>query len=179
MIGTKDNQLNYKAAEASLRIAEGSRKVAILTRQDSTDMRVIAAATLLFLPGTFVAVSTSLLISRLVIDPTQTLFSASFFSFLPPDQTGVSLMGILLYSGVTALLTTVVYGSWSWISRKRSKETEQLLSQKSHEVAEDKEHSTSADAFGEGKTSSIKLQELREALTKRLRPYTEHVGLEV
>lgn len=56
MIGTQDSQQNYKAAEASLRVAEDSRKVAILTRQDSTDMRVIAVATLVFLPGTFVAV---------------------------------------------------------------------------------------------------------------------------
>lgn len=43
---------------AQLRIAEDSRKVAILARQDSTDMRVIAGTTLLFLPATFVAVST-------------------------------------------------------------------------------------------------------------------------
>ena len=57
MIGTKDSQQNYEAAEASLRIAEDSRKVAVLARQDSTDMRVIAVATLVFLPGTFVAVS--------------------------------------------------------------------------------------------------------------------------
>lgn len=64
LIGANDNKLNYQAAEASIRIAEESRriaddskKVAILTRRDSTDMRVIAAMTLMFLPGTFVAVS--------------------------------------------------------------------------------------------------------------------------
>jgi len=39
-------------------MAEDSRKVAILTRQDSTDMRVIAGATLVFLPATFLAVRT-------------------------------------------------------------------------------------------------------------------------
>ena len=59
MIGTDDSRLNYEAAMASLRIAEDSRKVAILARQDSTDMRVIAGTTLLFLPATFVAVSAS------------------------------------------------------------------------------------------------------------------------
>lgn len=44
---------------SSVRIAEDSRRVAILARQDSTDMRVIAGTTLLFLPATFVAVSFS------------------------------------------------------------------------------------------------------------------------
>ena len=57
MIGTNDSRLNYEAAMASVRIADDSRKVAILARQDSTDMRVIAGTTLLFLPATFVAVS--------------------------------------------------------------------------------------------------------------------------
>lgn len=64
LIGTNDNKLNYQAAEASIRIAEESRRiaedsknVAILTRRDSTGMRVIAAVTPMFLPGTFVAVS--------------------------------------------------------------------------------------------------------------------------
>ena len=43
-------------AADSRRIAEDSKRIAVLTRRDSNDMRVIAAVTLLFLPGTFVAV---------------------------------------------------------------------------------------------------------------------------
>lgn len=46
-----------KIAEESRRIADDSKKIAELTRRDSNDMRVIAAVTLMFLPGTFVAVS--------------------------------------------------------------------------------------------------------------------------
>ncbi|KIW89728.1 uncharacterized protein Z519_09885 [Cladophialophora bantiana CBS 173.52] len=67
MIGQKDNKLNIETAAASKRIAEigllhsnamkdmaeDSRNAAILTRKDSTDMRIIAMVTLLFLPGTF------------------------------------------------------------------------------------------------------------------------------
>ncbi|KAI9695493.1 MAG: hypothetical protein M1820_008595 [Bogoriella megaspora] len=49
MIGNRDNILNFRAAQASVRIAE-------LARKDSSDMRIIAAVTLLFLPATFVAV---------------------------------------------------------------------------------------------------------------------------
>jgi hypothetical protein len=43
-------------AEASRKIADESKKVALWTRRDSSDMRVITAITLLFLPGTFTAV---------------------------------------------------------------------------------------------------------------------------
>lgn len=38
------------------RVAEDSHKVALLTRRDSADMRIIAGVTLIFLPGTFTAV---------------------------------------------------------------------------------------------------------------------------
>lgn len=44
-------------ASESGRIADESRKVAIWTRRDSTDMRIITVITMLFLPGTFVAVA--------------------------------------------------------------------------------------------------------------------------
>lgn len=49
MVASRDNALNYRAAEASIRLAA-------ITRRDSADMRVIAAVTLIFLPATFVAV---------------------------------------------------------------------------------------------------------------------------
>jgi hypothetical protein len=55
LIGQKDNRLNILAANSSYQIASDSRRIAILTRRDSTDMRIIAAVTLLFLPGTFIA----------------------------------------------------------------------------------------------------------------------------
>jgi hypothetical protein len=49
-IAQKDNFLNLRTADTSVRIAEASR-------QDSTAMRSISVVTLLFLPATFVAVS--------------------------------------------------------------------------------------------------------------------------
>ncbi|KAI9660366.1 MAG: hypothetical protein M1821_009716 [Bathelium mastoideum] len=48
LVGNRDNVLNFRAAQASIHIAE-------LARKDSADMRVIAVVTLLFLPATFVA----------------------------------------------------------------------------------------------------------------------------
>lgn len=50
----RDNQL-------MLQIAQDSRVVAISTARDNAAMRVIAGVTILFLPATFVAVSTTLL----------------------------------------------------------------------------------------------------------------------
>jgi hypothetical protein len=65
--------------------AEATLEASKVTLEDSADLRAIAAVTLLFLPGTFVAVRIS--ISQ-TIDPIgikltyhQTLFSTSFFNF--------------------------------------------------------------------------------------------------
>ncbi|KAF2431320.1 hypothetical protein EJ08DRAFT_696708 [Tothia fuscella] len=70
LIAQRDSKLSFGTARASkdltevaLRdntvmqaIAEDSRNVALLTRRDSADMRIISAVTLIFLPGTFTAV---------------------------------------------------------------------------------------------------------------------------
>ena len=60
LIAQKESRQNLIIARASSRIADDSRKVAIWTRRDSTDMRIITVITMLFLPGTFVAVCTPL-----------------------------------------------------------------------------------------------------------------------
>jgi len=57
LINQRDSRLNMEAMEQSRQIADESRKIAHLTRRDSTDMRIIAVVTMLFLPGTFTAVS--------------------------------------------------------------------------------------------------------------------------
>jgi heme/copper-type cytochrome/quinol oxidase subunit 2 len=59
-------------------------------------MRIIAAVTLIFLPGTFTA----------------TLFSTSFFSFQTPDKPRVVSHWIWLYATVTVGLTMLVIGAW-------------------------------------------------------------------
>jgi hypothetical protein len=110
LIGQKDNRLNIASAEASRQIADDSRRVAILTRRDSTDMRIIAAVTLVFLPGTFVA----------------TLFSTSFFNFPnssagdtagsssdPQSDSGQIVSSyIWIYFAITAALTLLVLAGW-------------------------------------------------------------------
>jgi len=95
-----DNAQNLKSAELSRQIAEASKRVAETTLQDSTDMRIIAAVTLFFLPGTFTA----------------TLFSTSFFNFQinagGNEQTVTHW--IWLYWTITVTLTLLVMSGW-WI----------------------------------------------------------------
>ncbi|OCT50410.1 hypothetical protein CLCR_06891 [Cladophialophora carrionii] len=119
MIGQKDNQLNIETAAASRKIAEislrhntamkdmakDSRNIAILTRKDSTDMRIIAVVTLLFLPGTFMAA----------------LFDAGFFNFSPGDSDQVVSKWIWLYIALTGAATLVVFGGWYLFSHKQNK----------------------------------------------------------
>jgi hypothetical protein len=70
-ISQRDSQANIEHAAASRQLAHSSlqesaimksialssNEVAIMTRRDSTDMRMIAAVTLAFLPATWTAVS--------------------------------------------------------------------------------------------------------------------------
>jgi Mg2+ and Co2+ transporter CorA len=60
----RDNQLNLSIAEHSRHlnkintdIAKSSQQIAVESRRDNASMKTIAVLTLIFLPGTFVAVS--------------------------------------------------------------------------------------------------------------------------
>jgi Mg2+ and Co2+ transporter CorA len=97
MIGQRDNRVNIEAAKAS-------QKIAILTRRDSLDMRIIAAVTLVFLPGTFIA----------------TMFGAGFFKFFPEGSHSVVSRWIWLYFVLTVGVTMIVLGLWWFFSRKKS-----------------------------------------------------------
>ncbi|KAF2799065.1 hypothetical protein K505DRAFT_356955 [Melanomma pulvis-pyrius CBS 109.77] len=121
LIGQKDNRLNILAANSSCQIASDSRRIAILTRRDSTDMRIIAAVTLIFLPGTFVA----------------TVFSTGMFDWGSGDPTpspnaggsgtdaghGRTVSGyIWVYFMLTGVLTLVVLIAWvlfSWVQNRK------------------------------------------------------------
>jgi hypothetical protein len=128
MIGQKDNRLNIETAAASHQIAElslrhnsamkdmaeDSRHIAMLTRKDSTDMRIIAVVTLLFLPGTFIA----------------TFFSADFFNFLPDAQEQIVSKWVWLYFVLTIALTGLVFIGWFLTSRKENKSVLTVLTER-------------------------------------------------
>ena len=84
--------------------------MAEITLRDSSDMGIIAAVTLFFLPGTLTA----------------TLFSTSFFNFQVNTSSGdpeTVTRWVWLYWGVTGALTAVVMVAWWavawWRGRKR------------------------------------------------------------
>ncbi|KAF1973207.1 hypothetical protein BU23DRAFT_599174 [Bimuria novae-zelandiae CBS 107.79] len=117
LIAQKDNRLNHSATRASCQIASDSRRIALLTRRDSTDMRIIAAVTLIFLPGTFVA----------------TVFSTGLFDWGHGDPTAAGSDDddgsgrmiskyIWVYFMLTGALTAVVLVAWalfSWIQNRK------------------------------------------------------------
>jgi hypothetical protein len=118
LIAQKDNRLNHSATRASCQIASDSRRIAILTRRDSTDMRIIAAVTLVFLPGTFVA----------------TIFSTGLFDWDHDDHTpagsdndkdgGGRMISkyIWVYFMLTGALTAAVLLAWglfSWVQNRK------------------------------------------------------------
>ncbi|KAF1841945.1 uncharacterized protein K460DRAFT_176120 [Cucurbitaria berberidis CBS 394.84] len=97
LMSQRDNALNKKTAETSLTISRFSQ-------MDSTNMRTIAAVTLAFLPGTFIA----------------TLFSTGFFSFSGEGQ--VVSHWFWLYWVCTIVLTLAVYVSWYISTRRKRRE---------------------------------------------------------
>lgn len=58
-IAQRDSASSISIGVTSAKLAETSQQVAIATSRDSAIMRVITAVTVVFLPGTFTAVSTS------------------------------------------------------------------------------------------------------------------------
>ncbi|KAI9773483.1 MAG: hypothetical protein M1835_006160 [Candelina submexicana] len=63
------NLIAQNDSRTNISVAEASRQIAIETKRDSNAMKTIAALTMIFLPGTFVAVST---------------LSSSLNAFVPP-----------------------------------------------------------------------------------------------
>ncbi|KAF2677254.1 hypothetical protein K458DRAFT_162992 [Lentithecium fluviatile CBS 122367] len=123
LIAQKDNRLNHSATRASCQIASDSRRIAILTRRDSTDMRIIAAVTLIFLPGTFVA----------------TVFSTGLFDWGSGDPTPagddadegrgkIISKYIWVYFMLTGVLTAIVLLGWGLFSYVQKRKMTRLLS---------------------------------------------------
>lgn len=152
-------------------MAEDCRKVAILARQDSTVMRVIAGATLIFLPANFVAVSycakSMCKIQVNKANTEQTLFSTDFFDF-SSSSTYLISKWIWLYIVVTAALTGAVMLAWRQLSRRRDRETAQLLHLRDPEllraIVADEE---GGDGEAGSTTSGVALRGLRNRLRRR------------
>ena len=102
--------MNRGETEMSLGVARDSRTIALTSKHDSTSMKTLAAVTVVFLPGTFVA----------------SLFSMSMFDW-QADAKSVLTPRFWIYWVVTIPLTLATVCAWYvWINRKaaiiRSKE---------------------------------------------------------
>ena len=107
-VKTVDNLIAQGDARANLAIAQQSRLIAIDTKRDSIAMKTIAALTMVFLPGTFVA----------------TIISMVFFQVEQDDKHALKVSpNWWLYVAVTIPLTVAVLIAWIiWLRWKvRSK----------------------------------------------------------
>jgi hypothetical protein len=119
----KDAKVNIALAESSAAIAKASkedsaamRQIAIETKRDSSAMKTIATLGMFFLPGTFVAVSTtsspSIPILYHELNCGQAIFAMPIFEW---DANGAPVMknGFRYYWAVTIPLTLLVLASWA------------------------------------------------------------------
>jgi hypothetical protein len=122
----KDAKVNIALAESSAAIAKASkedsaamRQIAIDTKRDSSAMKTIATLGMLFLPGTFVAVSffsipqfKILFCTTVGADLHQAIFAMPVFEW---GANGAPVMknGFRYYWAVTIPLTLLVLASWA------------------------------------------------------------------
>ncbi|KAK9780387.1 hypothetical protein SCAR479_02502 [Seiridium cardinale] len=95
------------------RDAKANIIIAHASKQDSTQMRLISLVGMIFLPGTFLA----------------TLFSMSFFRWIPDDSAEIMSPWIAVYFGLTAIITGVTIWRWKTWKAKDDQGIEDFISQ--------------------------------------------------
>ncbi|KAN0069527.1 hypothetical protein V8E54_012542 [Elaphomyces granulatus] len=111
---TVHNLIAQSEFEVQRNISALSIEMSKLTQRDSVNMRIIAAVTLVFLPGTFTA----------------TLFSTSFFNFNAGITDPVMSWWFWLYWVVTVSLTLFVLAAWLYITHQENVKTNARLREK-------------------------------------------------
>jgi Mg2+ and Co2+ transporter CorA len=103
-LSQKQNNINIQISKFAAYESRLSNRMAKASLKYGVDMQVIAAVTLLFLPGTFIA----------------TLFSTNFWNFQQDNQGRVVSKWVWLYWVVTAVLTSAVLAAWRIVSSLRT-----------------------------------------------------------
>ena len=101
--------------------------IALSSKKDSSQMKSIALLTMVFLPGTFMAVS--FLPPSQISDiqnthsspSIQTFFSMTFFEWNPDKEKGQSIVSskIWIYFIFTGIFTLATLGLWTWFANKK------------------------------------------------------------
>ena len=94
IIAQHEQELSRELTKASLQLGEATRQIAEDSKRDSTSMKAIAAVTMFFLPGTFVA----------------SLFAMPIFSWNATAGGDVISHRIWVYWAVTIPLTLITFG---------------------------------------------------------------------
>ncbi|KAL8894251.1 MAG: hypothetical protein Q9192_004482 [Flavoplaca navasiana] len=116
------NLIAQNDSRTNIAIADASRRIAFETRRDSDAMKTIAALTMIFLPGTFVA----------------TLFGMVFFTVDTSSGSRFQVNPLWwIYLAVTIPLTIITIGLWrGWLTlvrKSRIQDEEKVgLKEKSH-----------------------------------------------
>jgi hypothetical protein len=101
------NLIAQKDSNVGLRLANHSRTLAIESKRDSSSMKTIAAVTMAFLPGTFVA----------------SFFAMPMFDWNKPSGHNVNTRTFWIYWTVTIPLTMSVFLLWwTWLRFKTARE---------------------------------------------------------
>jgi hypothetical protein len=101
------NLIAQKDSNVGLRVANHSRTLAIESKRDSSSMKTIAAVTMAFLPGTFVA----------------SFFAMPMFDWNKPLGHNVNTHTFWIYWTVTIPLTASVFLLWwTWLRLKTARE---------------------------------------------------------
>jgi hypothetical protein len=104
------NLIAQKDSNVGLRLANHSRTLAIESKRDSSSMKTIAAVTMAFLPGTFVA----------------SLFAIPMFDWNKPPGHNINTHTFWIYWTVTIPLTfSVLLTWWAWFRFKTAREAKE------------------------------------------------------
>ena len=103
-LSQKQNSINIQISKFAAYESRLSNRMAKASLKYGVDMQVIAAVTLGFLPGTFVA----------------TLFSTSFWNFQTDNDGRLVSKWVWLYWVVTVVLTLAVLAAWRLVSSLRA-----------------------------------------------------------
>ena len=122
------NLVAQRDTKDNLQKAKTSTEIAILTKDDSFAMRTIAIMRIIFLPGTFVAVSVTVEHTR---DDAklihQSFFSMSVFNWQASGTDPVLSSRFWIYWAVTLPLTLLVFSVWlTWLHQHKSHEPKPL-----------------------------------------------------
>jgi len=120
-MGQRDNKLNIE-------VARDSKSIAAESKRDSSSMKTIAVLTIVFLPGTFVAVKSLQSLQRATLTLLQALFSMPMFNWQADSGTAVVSPRFWVYWAITAPLTIAVVLVWFiWIAIKDARHKKEDL----------------------------------------------------